>query len=127
MRRADGSYAGVAWNVTMDEADGPKTLSFTLPEAGGSWCLLTKTVDETHANPLKVWHDLGEPSCLTEEQKELLRSAASPCVQTRPLSGGEELAFSLELAENALVYFELTPVSGESDRGYSYERATAKQ
>ena len=127
VRRADGSYAGVAWNVTMDEADGPKTLSFTLPEAGGSWCLLTKTVDETHANPLKVWHDLGEPSCLTEDQKELLRSAASPFVQTRRLSGGEALTFSLELAENALVYFELTPVSGESDRGYSYERATAKQ
>ena len=122
VRRADGSVAGVAWNLGQ-ETGGSSSLTFTLPTEG-TWCALTKTVDENHANPLKVWHDLGEPSSLSSSLTKLLRESAAPAVKTCRLSAENgEVRLTLTLAQDSVVYFELTPVSGQSDRGYSYERA----
>ena len=122
VRRADGSIAGVAWNLGQ-ETGGETALTFTLP-AEGAWCLLTRTVDEDHANPLKIWHDLGEPSSLSPALTKLLRESAVPAAATRRVNAENgEARFTLTLAENAVVSFELTPANGQGDRGYSYERA----
>lgn len=122
VRRADGCIAGVAWNLGQETGD-RSALSFAL-EAQGEWCLLTRTVDENHANPLKVWHDLGEPVSLTKQQIRLLKEAAIPSTDTCRLHAENgELRFTLTLEENSVAYFELMPVTGHGDRGYSYERA----
>lgn len=122
VRRKDGSFAGAAWNLGQ-ETGGETMLRFTLP-AQGEWCLLTRTVDENHANPLKVWHDMGEPAQLSAEQTKLLQESAVPLVRTERLCAADgELCFSLTLQKDSVVSFELVPVSGHSDRGYSYERA----
>ena len=76
VRRPDGTVAGVAWNMSQ-ETKGETSLTFTLP-AQGEWCLLTKTVDEDHANPLKVWHDLGEPASSPPPRRPCSRRAPSP-------------------------------------------------
>lgn len=122
VRRKDGSFAGAAWNLGQ-ETGGETMLRFTLP-AQGEWCLLTRTVDENHANPLKVWHDMGEPAQLSAEQTKLLQESAVPLVHTERLCAANgELCFSLMLQKDSVVSFELVPVSVRSDRGYSYERA----
>ena len=36
--------------------------------------------DENTCNPLKLWHDLGEPANLSQEQKKLLQDAAKPFI-----------------------------------------------
>lgn len=122
VRREDGTVAGVAWNVAQ-ETKGDTTLTFTLP-GEGQWCLLTRTVDETHANPLKVWHDLGEPAQLSQAQKKLLQESAVPGLETQLLEAENgEVKFTLTLSENSVQSFELAPVTLRSHSGYSYERA----
>ena len=71
----------------------------------------------------KLWHDMGEPASLTEEQLRLLRLAAQPSVSSgRKKSVNGKLEFAFTIQENAVVYFELKQVKTTPDRGYSYER-----
>ena len=86
-----------------------------------TYTLLTKTVDEATCNPLKIWHDLGEPQSLSQEQCKLLREAAKPLIQTTTL--GNKPNFTITVENNGVVYFELKPVTRKGDRGYSYQRA----
>ncbi|MDO4283793.1 MAG: glycosyl hydrolase [Eubacteriales bacterium] len=149
VRRPDGSYRGVVWNATLDGTGRGRELVFRLPMEGETYCLLTETVDEETCNPLKCWHDMGEPSSLSERQKKILREAARPLVQTRQEQircvreimrqktdgempeamqrkeecGLREAAVTLTVAPNGVIYFEAAPVSLQPDRGYDYERA----
>ncbi|MCM1190719.1 MAG: family 43 glycosylhydrolase [bacterium] len=123
MRREDGSYCGVVWN-TVNRRKGSRYLLTLEMEEAKEGCLLTETVDEKHCNPLKVWHDLGEPASLSEGERKLLQNAARPFVETRrvrPENGMLEVSFSVE--ENGVVWFEWKPGEVRPDRGYSYERA----
>ncbi len=115
IRRADGSYEGVAWNICQAERE-EAALSIDLPLTG-KCVLTTETVDETTCNPLKAWHDMGEPASLTEGQLRFLRQAGTPLCQTQQMEGG---SFSLTLKENAVIRFTVNPVKGEPDHGYEY-------
>lgn len=120
MKREDGSYRGVAWNIV----EHAKKIKLSLPASGG-YCLLTKTVDEKTCNPLKVWHDLGEPASLSEEQRKLLVEAAKPLVKTKRKEAEDgQLSVKLTLERNAVVYFEVQPGEVTPDRGYLYDRVT---
>lgn len=116
------TYKGVLWNHGVKREGRELELKIKLP-ASGDICLITKTVDEKTCNPLKVWHDLGEPRSLSAEQKELLKQSAYPLVNTERIhaEGSAELCF--ELSEFGVKYFELRPAALNSDRGYNYERA----
>ena len=92
------------------------------------YCLLTKRVDEDTTNPLKVWHDMGEPANPSKEQTALLQAAAQPFISTKSMKANcdtMEIVFSMD--ENAVVYFELKPVKRTPDRGYNYERVMQKK
>ena len=118
-----GEYRGVAWHMTLTRGACDKIITYRLEAHAEEYCLITKTVDEEGTNPLKVWHDMGEPANLTKEQTELLKSAANPCTRTeRKKAAGGEIVHSFTLPENAVVYFELKEIHPVSDRGYSYER-----
>ncbi len=122
MALSDGTYRGVVWNMTNNRAGYDLRVTLEMPEASQG-CLLIRTVDEKHCNPLKVWHDLGEPANLTEEEKQLLREAATPHTDTERVcvrNGRTEKTFTV--AENGVVYFEWKPGEVKPDRGYSYER-----
>lgn len=124
MRKKDGSYQGIGWNPVEKGAETARKIVISLPMGAEEYSFLTETVDEETCNPLKVWHDLGEPACLTEEQRKLLRQAAQPFVQTDRLRNTNAcLEFVLSLKRNAVVYFEIKTCQGQSDRGYDYERA----
>lgn len=121
MKREDGSFRGVAWNIVEHS----KKIKLSLP-ANGGYCLLTKTVDEKTCNPLKVWHDLGEPASLSEEQRRLLVEAAKPLIRTKRKEAEDgQLSVKLTLERNAVVYFEVRPGEVTPDRGYDYERVMA--
>lgn len=130
MKRKDGGYQGVAWNIskrTGDKSEAqtkePKIMNLSLPVCDEECCILTKTVDEETCNPLKVWHDMGEPSSLSEEQKKLLKESARPYIQTDRMEAEDgRLCVELSLRRNAVVYFEVNPGKVISDRGYDYNR-----
>ena len=66
MKYEDGSYRGIAWNATRNRSGKDLCLNLTIPTTQSastdSYLFLTQTVDEENCNPLKVWHDLGEPA-----------------------------------------------------------------
>lgn len=118
-RQADGTYQGIAWNICREDRE---ALSLTLEIPSASQMALTvETVDETVCNPLKVWHDLGEPSSLTKAQEHLLRQAGTPEVtSSRVLPVDGTLKIALTLGQNAVTRFTLSEIREMPDRGYDY-------
>ena len=115
MKQADGSYEGVAWNVCKDDREAVE-LALTLPLTG-KCVLTTETVDEDCCNPLKAWHDLGEPASLTEGQLRFLRQVGQPLCATQQAEDGH---VTLTLGENAVVRFTVKAVQEVTDHGYDY-------
>lgn len=122
MHLADGTYRGIAWNMTNQRAGYDYGLTIEIPEAEEG-CLLTRTVDESCCNPLKVWHDLGEPAYPSGEELEMIKASANPLTKTTRVTGrnGKTEVF-LPVLENGVVYFEWKTNRVCPDEGYSYER-----
>ncbi len=115
LKKPDGSLEGVAWNICKDNRD-EITLNVELP--GEYDVLITETVDEETCNPLKIWHDLGEPDTLKDVQLRLLRTAGQPLVESKRLAGASVV--TLRLRENAVVHFTMQKAPITSDEGYDY-------
>ncbi len=122
-RDDEGVYRGVLFNSNTDRIGRKLEMSFTADADDTTYTLVTKTVDEHTCDPLKVWHDLGEPSSPDDEQMELLRSSDKPFIETRLIEAGDGKArFDINVEEFGLVYFELKLVKICPDRGYDYDR-----
>ena len=117
VRNKDGSYEGVAWNLCRENQEDMR-ISIGLP-GGGAYTLLTGTVDEESCNPLKVWHEMGEPSSLSKDELEFLKTAAQPRNRSALIQAGGEA--ELILGRNAVVHFTLRPYRPVSEYGYDYE------
>ena len=115
LRKADGSYEGVCWNVCQAERDEVQ-LKMELP-LKGKYVLMKEIVDETTCNPLKAWHDMGEPASLTDGQLRFLRQAGQPLCETCQIEDGN---IHLTLKENAVIRFVAHPVREVKDFGYDY-------
>ena len=90
---------------------------------GAEQTLVVKTVDEETTNPLKLWHDLGEPAYPTKEETEMIKSAAYPAVSSSvvaPMDGTANIKITIK--KNGVVYFTLCKRSFTPDRGYDYDR-----
>lgn len=123
IKTENGGYRGVVWNTDGRDTGEELDVAFQLPAEAGDYCLIKKTVDEECCNPLKIWHDLGEPANPSKETLELLRAAAKPLVTTERIAAEEGTAgVLLHLKKNAVEYFELVPAALKSDAGYSYEK-----
>jgi xylan 1,4-beta-xylosidase len=125
VRTTDGAYRGTAWHTTLRTGSGePRTLEFVLPADSGEYAVTLRLVDEDTCNPLKVWHDIGEPASPSAEQIALLREAATPLVTTSRIAPRDgKLTVALTLKENAVAYFEISKADTASDRGFDYERS----
>ena len=120
--KSDKGYAGILWNIDGDDA--VRELAFSLDN--GEYTLITKTVDETCCNPLKVWHDMGEPAYPSKDETDLIRSSAYPLVQSdvvKSVSGSADAAITVK--KNGVVYFTITERNLTPDRGYDYEKAVS--
>ena len=117
--KGDKGYAGIAWNVDSKKF----TRTIELPVKSTEFTLITQTVDEETCNPLKLWHDLGEPHYLTAEQKKFLKDAAKPLIGSSIVAGADGTAsFDISVKKNGVVYFELNKRDFTPDRGYNYEK-----
>lgn len=131
MEKPDGSYHGVLWNHRAcggaQTNGGPIELNISLPMQGEA-SLLYKVVDEECCNPLKLWHDMGEPAHLNDAQKKLLRMGAMPAVKSGRVEAVDgQATVNFVLQENAVVYFSLEANKIVPDRGYDYERAKVSE
>ena len=120
----DGGFRGILWNAARKRTGREIEFTIDVPAEGErEYVLVTKTVDEDTCNPLRLWHNMGEPRSLDERQKKLLREAARPFVTDRRIKAAEgKIRMSLMVKEHGVVYFELYPVRAAGDRGYDYER-----
>ena len=127
--RNDRGYAGILWNIDSDEYN--RKISFPVRSVNGSdkedgFTFITKAVDEECCNPLKIWHDLGEPAYPTKEQMSLIRSGAYPAIRSEIIkSDGDMIEAEINVKKNAVVYFEIEIRTFTPDRGYDYERVAA--
>lgn len=122
-REENGTYKGIAWNAGRIRRGRELELTVVFPASEKDYVLITKTVDEETCNPLRIWHDLGEPSSLDERQKKVLLEGARPFVNSSRIKASEdELKVLLRIGEFGVVYFEMQPVCMTSDRGYDYDR-----
>lgn len=147
MKKPDGNYHGVLWNhrACGNPEDDKILVQLSLPLEGEA-SLVWKVVDEETCNPLKLWHDLGEPANLTEPQKKLLRMGAIPAVYSKRVEPEavedesraennyeatmracteKEKSVKLEfhVKSNGVIYFSVAKNKVISDRGYDYNRA----
>ena len=117
IRTADGELRVMAWNLQAKDRE----ISLNLPAEDGEWTAVIQKVDENHGNPLKLWHDLGEPASLTAEQVSLLRQAAQPGVESRIITAKEgELHLRLSIGKCGVQAVHLTKREMETERGYRY-------
>lgn len=121
--KSDKGYAGILWNIQSDEYK--REIELPTDVFGAEeFTLITKTVDEECCNPLKIWHDMGEPAYPVKEETELIKSAAYPLLGSavvESVDGKAEIA--IDVKTNGVVFFELKKRDFTPDRGYDYERA----
>ena len=120
VRKDDGGYEAVLWNLCNGDAQETLELSLSFPVQGDTAALIER-VDGESCNPLACWHRMGEPADLTAEQIRFLRAAGQPArtvVTPEQADGGTRL--TLALAPNAVVRLRLVPVAKSSDPGYDY-------
>ncbi|SEQ51837.1 xylan 1,4-beta-xylosidase [Lachnospiraceae bacterium NE2001] len=117
--KSEEGYAGILWN--KDEEDLSAILA--LPFETGEYTLITKTVDEECCNPLKLWHDIGEPAYPTKEETELIRSGAYPLINSSIVDVNDDsTVLSFDVRKHGIIYFELTKRRFTPDRGYDYNK-----
>ena len=122
----DTGYAGILWNIDEEDFQMELELPLDFESNGSEYTLITKTVDEECCNPLKIWHDMGEPATPTKEETELIRSSAFPLVQSAILANEDgKLSTSITLKRNGIVFFEVKPRVATPDRGYDYEKVVS--
>ena len=121
VKQDNGGYRGVLWNIQPDGLE-ELNLSVSLPACNNKECvLLTAKVDGETCNPAKVWHDLGGPSSLSEDQYKYLLASAKPLYHTENrYPENSESCLTFNLKPNAVVYFEFTPITRTNDRGYDF-------
>lgn len=115
----NGVIRGVCWNP-LEDGGMTLTLPFVIEGIDKDCSLITETVDEFTCNPLKIWHDLGEPRSLTNHHVDILRSAAKPLLASRRLESDGNISFDIVVNQNGVVFFEIAPSALTPDRGYKF-------
>ena len=117
----DGSIKGITWNICENkETAKVKTLNFEIDLPKGDYSVIKQIVDEKTCNPLKIWHEMGEPASLSENEKAILRRAAVPMVTSDNITSDNIAMIAVDVEPNGVIYFEINKMNRVSDRGYEY-------
>jgi len=117
-----GGFAGVLWNISGEEKDAEINISCTAKK-GDSFVVLSELVDEDVCNPLKVWHDLGEPKYPSDFEVDIIKKGSKPLLKSTGLTAAAgKLALSFKLGAYGVLYFTVKPVEFKGDTGYDYEK-----
>ena len=129
VKAEDGSIRGLLWNPDLYNEKKNFEVEVEIDGIGNAeYFVLERFVDDEHANPLKMWHEMGEPSSLDKVQKELLRKAAEPGITSSNIKTDDgKITLSYDLNPNELRYFEIKKINRRSDNGYDYEAVLAQK
>lgn len=123
----NGEIRGLLWNLDKYNEKKDGKVSIKINEvSNGEYFMLEKKVNETNANPLKTWHEMGEPANPTTEQLEIMRKVAEPGISTKNITATDKLELEFELKPNELRYFEIKKTVRKSDTGYDYDRVLSQ-
>ncbi len=114
---------GIIWNRRKK----PIKKSFTIPVGKEKeFTAVRQIVDPKTTNPLKVWHDLGEPAALTGEQLKILKASDKPLIKTEILRvKNKEITLSSGVMGYGVEYFAIKPREFTPDKGYNYNRVVS--
>ena len=110
-----GVYHGVVWNLCKEEKTERK-ISLKI-ENGSKYMAVLRVVDHENANPLRVWHEMGEPCTLNDGMLRVLKEAAVPGIRAFRMDGD---TLKITLSPNAVVGIELIPECKGMSPGYEY-------
>ena len=114
--REDGTLEGVVWNEGREN----KSFRCTLALPGdGIMALTEERVEDGGSDPLKIWHDLGEPAVISKETEMLLMQSGTPRVSSLR-TGGAFGPYTLEIRGSGVCFFRARPLKEETDPGYDY-------
>lgn len=117
VKTENGSIRGVMWNLEKEE----KKIEVHFPGIEGKWGVVTRTVDMENGNPLRIWHEMGEPASLTRDQLNILLQSDIPHTDAYSLISDEKgICVEKTLMANAVVYVEITSFKKEESLGYHY-------
>ena len=119
--KTPSGYAGIIWNDSSSER---LMKRFELETEDAEYSLIDKTVDPETVNPLKLWHDLGEPSSPSKDEIKLIKDASTPLITSARIAAkNNTVVFTSCLRPEGVTYFELKKSVMTSDRGYDYNKA----
>lgn len=131
LTRKGNAYRGVIYDgdafrnkIGNDNSDHEvTTIALEVAPEDMEYTVITRTVDEETTNPLKAWHNLGEPVNPTKEQLDIIRSCSSPKVNTERIrSVGGCLEFSVKHTKNEVIDVQIIPTNPVGDRGYDFSK-----
>ncbi len=115
----EGGYRAIFWNLGEEEM----TFDVKLPAEGKEYTAIREIVDEETCNPVKAWHDLGEPRNPSKEEVETIRKFAYPAMGSEILKRSRgNISLSVPVRSNGVVYVDIRPREFEGDTGYVYGR-----
>jgi len=102
-----GGFAGVIWNMSDKEISAE--ISIGLDKKGKKnavsnvqntlkYTVISELVDEAVCNPLKIWHDLGEPKYPSDVQVDIIKKGSKPFMEsctTEEKAGNISASFKL--------------------------------
>ncbi|WP_078544942.1 GH39 family glycosyl hydrolase [Litchfieldia alkalitelluris] len=116
-RKQNGVISLVAWNVVMEKGEGfERTIELKIPVGFKDGFVKRQTIDENHANPWKVWQQMGRPRFPDKASVETLREAAVPKITTARLEAEEGIVTLLiTLTKNEVTLIEINPIRDETE------------
>jgi len=110
-KKPDGALAIAVWNYWAPEEEGsPREYRIQVGGVPADAPVNVRIVDADNGSPVALWKKLGSPSWPTrDQQRQLIRAAAMPAVETKALSNG---ALTLTLAPHALALLEIRSAQG---------------
>ena len=118
-----GGYAGLVWNLSDKAIDADITIDLGAKAAKPEYTVLSELVDEDVCNPLKIWHDLGEPKYPSDAQIDIIKKGSRP-LMTSFVTGSKagKLTVKFKLGAYGIRFFTIKPLEFEGDAGYDYNR-----
>jgi xylan 1,4-beta-xylosidase len=122
--REDGHLVGVLWNPNNKEvSDKQLSVKLELPGESADYTVRTLLVDETHANPYRVWEMLGRERNPSRAQVELLRESSVPSCSYHDLNKADGArVLDIALDKNAVMLVEMIPVDDHSQEYYKLDK-----
>ncbi|SDY28262.1 xylan 1,4-beta-xylosidase [Evansella caseinilytica] len=116
-RKSDGTLAIAVWNLVMETGEGySKELELVLPAHAKNLFIKRQTIDEDHANPWKVWKQMGRPRFPWKKEVHTLQQAAEPHLRTARMESMDgKITLPLLLTKNEVSLIEITAIEDETD------------